>query len=256
MEENKILYSVYYDPKLAHEFTGPSPPGCTLPPLNFRHTVQNAKRNSVDGGNNNPASAQTKVTFTEPLIEAPAKPKSKRKLLYSDNLVTFPVEPPKKQKKGKKNNPGRDIIEATTAAGLWALPSGGSIRSDFQEGSLSSFSVPSPIPYHAMPFTGQVKMEPPIDPLLAHGILPGTGNAKTDAILTALGILGRAGISPLELLLMILDPANLHYEQARIEFFDPRNHANIHALFTNLQNNARLRQDFQGMATCLASGWD
>lgn len=109
--------------------------------------------------------------------------------------------------------------------------------------SLSSFSLPSPVPFQGMPFNGHVKMEPPIDPLLTNGFLS-TGDAKRDATLAALASLNKAGISPLEMLLIVLDPANGEFEQARNEFFEQKNHANIHALLTNLHSNARLRQEF------------
>ena len=111
--------------------------------------------------------------------------------------------------------------------------------------SLSSSFIPSPGPLQAMQFAAQTqaKMEPPIDPLLINRVHT-AGNAKTDAIHAAMAILDKAGISPLTMLLMVLDPAHAEFEKERGEFFAQENHTNIHALLTNLQSNTRLRQNF------------
>lgn len=137
MEDNKILYAVYYDPKLSHAFTGPSPPGMTLPPLNFRHTVQNSKRSVITGDTpSEKAHTEVKKDSAPPPIPAPARTRTKRKLSYSDNLVTFPVEGPAGQKKGRLsgNHTGRAQHREHNESVLWGLPSGGSSSSDFQEG--------------------------------------------------------------------------------------------------------------------------
>ena len=137
MEDNKILYAVYYDPKLSHVFTGPSPPGMTLPPLNFRHTVQNSKR-SVSTGGAPPGQvyAEVKKKSSEPPIAAPTRTRTKRKLSYSDNLVTFPVEGPAGHKKGRLsgNYAGRGGNSEQNGTVSWGLLSGWSSTSDFQEG--------------------------------------------------------------------------------------------------------------------------
>jgi hypothetical protein len=136
MEDNKILYAVYYDPKLSHVFTGASPPGMTLPPLNFRHTVQNSKR-SVRTGDAPSGQVYTEVKKSaEPPTAAPTRTRAKRKLSYSDNLVTFPVEGPAGQKKGRLNGnyAGRDGNSEQNGSVSWGLLSGGSSTSDFQEG--------------------------------------------------------------------------------------------------------------------------
>jgi hypothetical protein len=137
MEDNKIPYAVYYDPRLSHAFTGPSPPSIALPPLNFRHTVQNSKRSvtTVDTPSEK-VHAKFKKDSAPPPIPAPARTRTKRKLSYSDNLVTFPVEGPAGQKKGRLsgNYTGRAQHRAYNESVSWGLPSGGSSSSNFQEG--------------------------------------------------------------------------------------------------------------------------
>jgi hypothetical protein len=111
--------------------------------------------------------------------------------------------------------------------------------------SLSSSFMPSVGSLQTIQFAAQAqaKMEPPIDPLLINRVHT-TGNAKTGAIHAAVAVLDKAGVSPLEMLLVILDPAHAEFEKERARFFAQENHANIHALLTNLQSNTRLRQNF------------
>lgn len=107
-----------------------------MPPLDFRHTVQNAKR----GGKGKPdaqVKSENKVVFIEPIVAAaPAKTRAKRKLSYSDNLVTFAVEPPRSKKKGKfdENYVERGGYNLQGGPTMWGHPSGASSSSDSQEG--------------------------------------------------------------------------------------------------------------------------
>ncbi|KAF6764750.1 hypothetical protein DFP72DRAFT_1120439 [Ephemerocybe angulata] len=273
MDDNKMLYAVYYDPSLSHKYMGASAPGCILPPMNFRK-----------GSNGAPAPSK--------------KRKAAADLEYSASLGKFAVERPVRGPSlpRRVGDEAANAVEMSGAGhpsslahlegpgyghdgsvmdprGSWAgameaSGSGTSVKIQFQDGQAGHHDLPTfPTPYNSFSSNAAystLKLEPIIDPLLslasssslstqAHQINNGVEDPRLTSIFSSLRTLGNASLTPLDLLLFVLDSqneeanSNAEIMRARNDFYDQRNHANIHALFTRIQADGRLRQRFPGV---------